>query len=88
MLQDVLATLQNWVNDVLGDDTRVRVTNMTDDFHDGYVLKVLFEKLSGDLELRMPLDELVQSEERKKLNLSTVLDQIHYHMKLPKDKDK
>ena len=87
MLQDVIATLQTWVNDVLGDDTRIRVTNMNDDFHDGFVLKTLLEKLSG-LIVRMPLGEYVQSEERKRLNLSTVLDQIHYHLKLPKDKDK
>ena len=47
---------------------------MEDDLADGLIIRHLIESLSGE-KLKMPFGEYVQSEERQKRNLKSILSQ-------------
>ena len=50
------------------------MTNLEDDLADGLIIRHLIESLSGE-KLKMPFGEYVQSEERQKRNLKSILSQ-------------
>lgn len=81
---EILRSLQEWVNDLLNDEDRIRVTCMREDFFDGVVLKRIVERLSASA-IKLPLDEDVQAKERQKKNLTAVLARIDELLKLPPD---
>lgn len=81
---EVLSNLQEWVNEMLNDEDRIRVTSMADDFFDGVVFKRIVEKLTNT-EIKLPLDENVQAKERQKKNLTAVLDKIGDILRLTPD---
>ncbi|XP_046685942.1 beta-parvin-like, partial [Homalodisca vitripennis] len=72
-LQELMAVLVDWINDVLADH-RIIVKNLEEDLYDGQVLQKLLEKLSGE---KLDVPEVTQSEEGQKQKLGIVLAAVN-----------